>query len=217
MPKSPLIPDDLPAISDEYPRIWQRIRDLHKEMHELVRDQDLLACARQLGMLQRDQGKNVMILEAEDEVDILWDYLYYTYRRRGLSYIQQFKRQNRYPPDSVEQRLLTAMSQARFSLFMVVKPVGPSGFIGREIYTGDDYFILDLSIPRQKAKKVLAGLRIFPWRGVWMHTGAAMFLGKVQWPKRIPFDPPDGMPRSEKEVYREVMDRWRTLMRAWGG
>ncbi len=119
---------------------------------------------------------------------------------------------NRYPAGSDERRLLDGMVTARFSVFMVKEIIRDAGFIGFDLYTGEEFFIMDLTLPKQDVVGLMIGFRIFPFDGHWMHTGANLNLGKVRDAQSIK---PLGALTSVKEgqsLNDEVIFEWRSMI-----
>ncbi len=203
------IPSDLDATVAEYKQLRPLMTELHTEIVRLVKKDVMFACAKRLQMLSRQQGKKVIVLENEFEGDLFQDYQIYMHRPRGINAVQQFLNRNRYPEGSDKRRLLEGMVKARFSIFLVKEIIRPAGFVGLDIYTGEEYFVRDLALPQQNAVGLLSGFRIFPYEGFWMHTGANLTLG--QEPDVAGFQP-YGKKLNEKEeqqLNEEAIFRWR--------
>lgn len=207
-----LIPKDLETTVAEYKRLRPLMTQLHSEIGRLVRKDATFACAKRLQMLSKQGGKKVILFEDEFEMDILQDYQIYMHRPRGINAVQQMLNRNRYPQGSDERRLLEGMAQARFSIFLVKEIVQPAGFIGLDIYTGGEFFILDLTLPQQNVVGLLIGFRIFPYESVWMHTGANLTLGQTH---DVAGFEPNGTQmneRQERTLNEEAIFRWRDFV-----
>jgi hypothetical protein len=210
---SPLqIPTDLDATVEQYKRLRPILKQLHTEISRLVRKDDIFACAKRLRMLGKQNGKKVIHFEHEFEMDIFTDYQIYMHRPNGINAAQQMQNRNRYPAGSDERRLLDGMVEARFSVFMVKEIVRDAGFIGFDLYTGEEFFIMDLTLPKQDVAGLMIGFRIFPFGGYWMHTGANLTLGKMRDTQSIK---PLGALTSVKEEQNlndEVIFEWRQMV-----
>ena len=69
-----IIPADLEATAAEYQQLRPLMTELHTEIGKLVRKDAILACAKRLRMLSRQNGKKVVLFEDEFEMDIRgWD------------------------------------------------------------------------------------------------------------------------------------------------
>ena len=181
---------------------------LHSELSRLIKKDDLFACAKRLRMLAKQDGKKVVIFEHEFEMDIFQDYQIYMHRPHGINAVQQMLNRNRHPQGIDEQRLLEEMAKARFSVFMVKEIVRPAGFIGLDIQTGDEFFIMDLTLPQQDVVGLLIGFRIFPF----MHTGANLTLGQA--PDMAGFKPLGKIEdvKEERDLNETIIFRWRSLV-----
>jgi len=206
-------PENMAELIAEYRRLWPLIPVLHTAMGKLAGKEAIRACAKRLGMLGMQGNKPGIFFEHELEMDVFQDYLNYMYRPRGVSLARQMRNRNRFPPDSDERMLLEAMVQARFSLFWVRALHPDGGFAALDVITGEEVFILDQSMPKQGEVGLLLGFRRFPFRNVWMHTGATMVFGRI--------DDPAGMKpmgralgeREERELNEKNIRHWRELAR----
>jgi hypothetical protein len=171
------IPDNLEATLAEYERLRPlRIR-LHTQIGKLPKNETILACAKRLGMLSKEGGRKVVTFVEEYESEIFQDYLIYMYRPRGVSFVQQMLRLNRYSQGGDEQRLLEGMVKARFSIFWIKEIVSTAGVVVVDLASDEEFFILDQTLPQHKVTGMLSGMRIFRYQDVWMHTGANLTLG----------------------------------------
>ena len=208
-----LIPENIEELVAEYKRLWPLIPKLHANITKLADKNAIKACAKRLRITTGQGKKTGMLLLNQYETDLFQDYLCYMYRPRGFSLVRQMRNRKPYPAGSDEQMLLEGMHQARFSLFWV-KELHPSGgMVVLDVITGEELFVLDQSLPRQEVVGLLAAFRVFPFRDVWMHTGASMAFGIIS--------DSDGLkplsrkldPKQEQELNEENFFRWRALIR----
>ena len=211
------IPADLDATVEEYKRLRPITTNLHTEISKLVRKDDLFACAKRLRMLGGKQNvKRVIHFEHEFEMDIFQDYQIYMHRPNGINAAQQMLNRNRYPAGSDERHLLDGMVKARFSVFVIKETVRDAGFIGIDLYTGEEFFIMDLTLPKQDVVGLMIGFRIFPFDGYWMHTGANLTLGKVRDFQSIkPLEKLTTV-KEEQSLNDEVIFEWRQMVSEMG-
>lgn len=211
MTLTPTIPADLEVTVEEYKRLRPIMTKLHTEISRLVRKDDIFACAKRLRMLSRQGGKKVILFEHDFEMDIFTDYQIYMHRPNGINAAQQMLNRNRYPAGSDERLLLDGMVKARFSVFMVKEIVKNAGFISFDLYTGEEFFIMDLTLPKQDVVGLMIGFRIFPFDGYWMHTGANLTLGKVRDAQTI--KPLGNLSvKEEQSLNDEVIFEWRSMV-----
>ena len=205
------IPTDLDVTIEEYKRLRPIMTKLHTEISRLVRNDDLFACAKRLRMLGKQDGKKIIHFEHDFEMDIFTDYQIYMHRPNGINTAQQMLNRNRYPTGSDERRLLAGMVKARFSVFVVKEIVKDAGFIGFDLYSGEEFFIMDLTLPKQDVVGLMIGFRIFPFDGYWMHTGANLTLGKVRDAQTI--KPLGNLSvKEEQSLNDEVIFEWRSMV-----
>ena len=214
MPTPAVPPDNLAAAVAEYARLRTVTVRLHNIAARMAGTDAVRACARRLQMLSRRDGREVLAMEHELEADIFQDYLLHMYRPRGFSFVRQLCNRRRYPPDSDEQRLLVALAEARFSLFVIRELYPEGGFTALDLIRGEELFLYDQSIPTQEVRGVLTGLRVFPMLGAWMHTGANLDLGRLPEDSGLtPLGQTFGE-REEREMNEYAIRSWRQRMLA---
>ncbi len=212
MQQPSLIPEDIEAVATEYKRLLPLMPALHMTIGKLAGTDAIGACAKRLQMMAKQNGKKVFNFTHELEMDVFQDYLIYMYKPRGISFVRQMRNRKRYQQGSDEQRLLEGMAQARFSVFWIKEIVGEAGFIALDIMGGEEFFVLDLSIPAQDAVGMVSGFRIFPWANVWMHSGVNLPLGKIENAAGLQ---PVGRRLNEKEeqaLNEDTIARWRAII-----
>ena len=207
-----IIPEDLEALVAEHKRLVPLMPVLHAHISKLAGKEAIKACGKRLQMLSAQNGKSGIQFAHELEMDIFQDYLIYMYRPRGISLVRQVFNRKRYPPTSDEQQLLAGMVQARFSLFWVRELIPPGGFVALDIISGNDFFILDLTLPQLDGKGMLTGFRIFPFHNAWMHTGAGLTLGRIPDPAGMQAEDLVLTEQEERELNEQIFFRWRPLV-----
>lgn len=206
------IPNELQMVIREYQRVRPLMTLLHSDIGKLAKADASLACARRLRMLSRRGGKKTITFAVEEETAIFQDYLIYMYRPRGINLVRQMINRNRYLPESDEYLLLQGMVQARFSVFLVEQILTEGGFVAIDIYSGDQFLILDQSMAQRGEVGLLMGIRIFPFQQVWMHTGAWLTLGKIE---DVAGFSPHGATLTEKQeqtLNEEMIFQWRQMV-----
>lgn len=214
MQHASVVPEHVEELAAEYRRLWPLLPSLHAAIAKTANKEAIKTCAKRLGMLSRQGGRQGIVFDHELEAAIFQDYLIYMYRPRGFSLVRQMHNRRRYPPGSDEQMLLQGMVQARFSAFWIreVHPAG--GFVALDVIRGEHFFILDQAVASQNVEGMFAAFRIFPFRGAWMHTGANMTFGPIaadaglQPVRRLLNE------QEERELNEENIRRWRALLRA---
>jgi len=209
---SSVVPENIEELTSEYRRLWPLIPNLHASIARLAGKEAIKTCARRLGMLSKQGGRLGVAFDHELEAEIFQDYLIYMHRPRGFSLVRQMRNRKRYPQGSDEQMLLEGMAQARFSAFWIKAVHQDGGFAALDVIRGEELFVLDQSLPRQDAVGLFAAFRIFPFRGVWLHTGAHMAFGTIndatgmQPLGRVLND------QEERALNEENIRRWRALL-----
>lgn len=210
---SELVPENIEELATEYNRLWQLMPKIHRSIAKMAEKNALKACAKRLGISTKSGQKLGMTFENDYETELFQDYLIYMYRPRGFSLVRKMRNRKAYPEGSDEQMLLESMQQARFSLFWV-KELHPSGgMVVLDVITGEELFVLDQSLPQQEVVGLLAAFRIFPFRNVYMHTGASMAFGIISDPEGLKPLNRQLNDKEEQELNEENFSRWRNFLR----
>ena len=211
-----IAPEDLTATVAEYKRLWPLLPTLHATIAKTASQEDTKICARRLQMLGKKGSKHGISFTHPVEMDLFQDYLIYMYRPRGFSLTRKLYNRKKYSPESDEQQLLHLMARARFSVFWIKEVNAEGAMTAVDITGGESFCILDQTLPNHDATNILTGLRIFPFRGMWMHTGASIPVGEIT-------DPADFRPlgvtldeRGERALNEETIQRWRSIVSASG-
>lgn len=208
-----LVPENVEELAAEYKRLWPLMPSLHAHIARLADKEAIKTCAKRLGMLSRQGGRQGIVFDHELEAEIFQDYLIYMYRPRGFSLVRQMCSRRRYRPGSDEQMLLEGMVQARFSAFWIREMHPAGGFVALDVIRGEHFFILDQAAAGQNVEGTFSAFRIFPFRGAWMHTGANMTFGTIAADAGLQ---PVGRilnEQEERELNEENIRRWRMLLR----
>ena len=197
----------------EYKRLWPLMPVLHAEIFKLASPADVKVCGKKLRMLDKKGAKVGLHFEHPLEMDMFQDYLFYMYRPHGFSLVRKMMNRKRYPPDSDEQQLLAAMVKARFSVFWIREMHQEGGLIALDVTTGDGFFIFDQSQVGLDLTGALVGMRIFPFLGAWMHTGACIPVGEIDDPAA--FRPLNTTLNEvqERALNEQTMFRWRDVIK----
>jgi hypothetical protein len=132
-----------------------------------------LTAGKTLGLAR---GKT-FVFEAESESSILMDYCIYNCPWDGKYAFEWYLERHKPPPDSAEYQLLTAMRNARYGIYKVVKIRRGVGAVVEDIFRGENMFIIDIGLSRHAIKGLaFAGRLIAPENRFFMTTGAMIPL-----------------------------------------
>jgi len=126
---------------------------------------------KKLGILTK---KDVLTLDAEDELSVLMDYCIYDIRRKGKNAIERFVEKSPPPADSDEMVLLQAMRQARFGLVAVEAIERDVGVQVRELLRDEVLFVVDVGFSRSAPVGMILAARIMAPESITMTTGAPL-------------------------------------------
>lgn len=99
----------------DYSRLRGKLTELHQNVLKLQIRNDILTCARHLGLLHKKE----LYFNNEYEITVLADYRVYSYRPNGINLAELYLRLNRSVLEDSQIDLLTRMSVARYSFLHV--------------------------------------------------------------------------------------------------
>ena len=207
-----IVPARLDQLAAEYKRLWPLMPDLHVRIARLAGREAIKSCARRLGMLSRQHDRTGIVFAHELEADIFQDYLNCMYQPRGISLARQVFNRTRALPGSDEYTLLSGMAKARLSLFWIRELLPSGAVVALDIIKGGHFCILDQSLPQQDAVGILVACRIFPFREVWMHTGAGMIFGVLRDAADVQSEQQTLVYREKRNLNEQSIHRWRELL-----
>ena len=128
--------------------------------------------AKRFGLLEGDK----LVLESEDEMTILVDFLIYHHRQRGKTLVQKYLA--RLPPaDGPEEVLIrAAMSSPRFSVYEVEEMRPFVGVVVRDLVRGGPVFVVDEALSTSAKPGMVLALRLLPLPSYWMTSGSGFPL-----------------------------------------
>ena len=168
----------MPDFTAMVPR-YQHLRQISKKLNtDVVRtlSQDmLLAGGRALGVLK---GKT-LVMDSYDDGDLLMDYCLYNVHRDGMNAVQLYLANHRPPDGSDELFLLTAKTQAYYSVFLVQEVVKQTGLKLLDMLTQTTLFLMDIGLSNTAQKGLCLAGRMIPLGDYWMCSGTAIGLSKI--------------------------------------
>ena len=174
----------MPDFTAMVPR-YQHLRQISKKLNtDVVRTlpQDmLLAGGRALGVLN---GKT-LVMASYDDGDLLMDYCLYNVHRDGLNAVQLYLANHRPPDGSDELFLLTAKTQAHYSVFLIQEVVEQTGLKLLDMLTGASLFLIDIGLSNTAQKGLCLAGRMIPLSDYWICSGSAIALSRRDIPAII--------------------------------
>jgi len=162
--------DGRQAILARYKALRASARELNMGLGKSVPAHAWGECAQRLGRL----AKRTIVLDTEDEIAVLADYLIHTYRAGGKNAVERFLEESPPPPDSDEMLLLQSMAQARFSVFEVRAVERGFGVHADDLFRQDEVFLIDIGFSSTADPGMLLAARIKPLLGHHATTGAGL-------------------------------------------
>jgi SEC-C motif len=162
---------DIPGreVVAEYLRLRSVARELNHRLVETLSRDDLDVGGKKLGILK---GKT-LVLDSEDEIAVLMDFCLYNVRRNGRNAIERFLLNSPPPPGSDEMRILQAMQNAWYSLFLLERTVAGTGVQVLDLLRQQSLFVVDVRMREMTHGGVLIS-RMVPFVNFTMTGGAAL-------------------------------------------
>ena len=168
----------MPDFTAMVPR-YQHLRQISKKLTtDLVRtlSQDMiLTGGRALGVLKG----NTLVINSDELGDILMDYCLYNVHQGGLNAVQLYLAAHRPPIGSDELFLLTAKTQARYSVFLVQEVVKQTGLRLLDLHTNEALFLIDIGMSNTAQKGLCLAGRMIPLGDYWICSGSAIGLTRT--------------------------------------
>jgi len=154
---------------------YKRLRNLQKALNGQFVDQlskkSVLECAKKLGLAK---GK-VMIFDSPDELPALMDFCLYNSRMGGKNVIERYAQQTPPPPESDEMKVLQAMLDSYFSVFMVEQVYAGRGVL-LSSFGEEKVFLMDLGLGDTAVTGMSMAGRVLPFPDFHMSAGAFLPL-----------------------------------------
>ena len=162
---------DIPGreVVAEYLRLRSVARDLNQRLVESLSRDDVHEGGKKLGILK---GQTLM-LDSEDMIAVVMDFCLYNVRRNGRNAIERFLLNSPPPPDSDEMRILQAMQNAWYSMFLLEQTVPGTGMKCLDILRQQPVFVVDVRMSQIPHGGVLVS-RMIPFANFTMTGGAAL-------------------------------------------
>jgi hypothetical protein len=164
------------VLPDRYHELRQAQCEVHSALFKYVSTKALKVSARRLGL--QFEGKE-LILGAESELTVLFDYAIYDYReplhRRDAKNAID-RRLSISPPDAGgdEMVVLQAAKAARYRLLVVEDVERGVGVAVKDIFRDEHFFLFDVGFSRTASPGQGLAARVVEPEGIPMTTGAAL-------------------------------------------
>lgn len=141
--------------------------ELNNKLVEAIPKIAIQECGKKLGIYRRGG----LIVESQDELTVLFDYILYQFRRGDKNVIQRFAEQN-LPSEPAEKALLEAMIPAHYSLLRVEETHPGYGVDILDLLTGNRSNLLDVSLGNSAELGMVFGGHILQVADFVMTSGA---------------------------------------------
>ncbi len=156
-------------VLNRYKQLRARGRALNDLLIKQLPKTAIRECAKKLGLLE---GKT-LVLDSEHELSVLFDYCLYTHRRGNKTVIDRYLAQA--PPavlSEEDMRLLNAMSNAYYSLFVVDAVQTDKGVTLHDLLRDKTFFLMDTGFGQSARPGLMLAGRVLPLADFAMSSGA---------------------------------------------
>ncbi len=161
------IHDDRAARYQRYRKIG---KDIHNSLVEQIDPSDFKKSAQRLGI---GQGKDIF-LQAESELDILFDFCLYDVYHDGRNAIQRLLAESPCPADSDERRILESAAAARYCLYLVEAADDDGMVYGFDLLRGEAANVMDFGLSKSAPPGFIVATRLASIDDFSMTTGASL-------------------------------------------
>lgn len=163
---------DLQPSLDRYRELRKAGRELNMAIVKQLPKVAAPECGKKLGLVKA----GTLILNNDDEISILYDYCLHHYRRGGKNAIERFVESTPPQQGSDAELVLQAMLDSRFSAFEIRAILPHLGAVLRNLITGEEFKVMDLSLcDTGRAGMVVVG-RMLPMGDFQMSSGTLIPL-----------------------------------------
>ena len=113
---------------------------LNEKLVKQLTRQAIQECGKKLGVYK--QGN--IILDHEDEISVLMDYIIFHYRRNNVNAVSRYLALSHHENGSLEMSMLQSMLESFFSIFVVLAVCSGKGVIVGDIISDNELFITDI-------------------------------------------------------------------------
>lgn len=152
-----------PSYVKKYKKFRRAGRELSAKISDFFVDEAVLKRAgKQLGMYRRYKGKNAMIFDSEEDINILMDHLIFDILKGGKNSVQLYLEKVG-PENETEEELLNVMACAHLSLFRVKsKSARKRTLILEDLLHGGEITVINIGMSITAIPGLIFFLRLVP-------------------------------------------------------
>ncbi|PZN80506.1 MAG: hypothetical protein DM484_09775 [Candidatus Methylumidiphilus alinenensis] len=143
---------------------------LNEKLVKQLTRQAIQECGKKLGVYK--QGN--LILDHEDEISVLMDYIIFHYRRNNVNVVSRYLALSHPENGSLEMSMLQSMLESFFSIFVVLAVSPGKGVIVGDIISDNELFITDIGLGHSAKPNMMFAANVFPFDKFYMTSGAVL-------------------------------------------
>ena len=143
---------------------------LNEKLVKQLTRQAIQECGKKLGVYK--QGN--LILDHEDEISVLMDYIIFHYRRNNVNAVSRYLALSHHENGSLEMSMLQSMLESFFSIFVVLAVCSGKGVIVGDIISDNELFITDIGFGHSAKPNMMFAANVFPFDKFYMTSGAVL-------------------------------------------
>jgi hypothetical protein len=154
----------------DYAAIRVMLTALHHKILNLHKHDDIVTCARHLGL----RHKKELYFNNEYETAVLADYMVYSYRPRGFNLAELYLRLNRTALDDRQIDLLTRMSAAHYAILRIDAVEGEGVLKVTDTLSDKSFRLADNGLSQSLQPKQVVAAHIIDFGDFSIQTGAVL-------------------------------------------
>ena len=152
---------------ESYKEIRKAGRSLNSRIIKVIPKEVINRTAKDMRLL----SKVVLVFDAENELDFLFDRIIYDVPWNGKTTIEHFKAEGDLKLSAMEEKFLEAMKEAYFSLFEVVGGVLDEFLQLSDLLSDGQIELTDISLSSMASRRFLLATRIIRFEDISMTAG----------------------------------------------
>jgi hypothetical protein len=170
-----------PELLDRYKRFRETSRRLNVELAKQVPKSVVPECGKKLGITKA----GTLIINNEDEIAILYDYVFHHFRRADKTIIDRYLETTPPAPESPEAELFRAMQKSYYSLFRIERIKPRQGAALRDLLTDASLDLLNISLSDTGEPGTILAGRILPFGDFAMSSGTMIPVPELVYQQHV--------------------------------
>lgn len=169
------------GLLDRYKQLREVGRRLNVELAKQVPKSVVPECGKKLGIAKA----GTLVINNEDEIAILYDYVFHHFRRADKTVIDRYLEATPPALESPEAELFRAMQKSYYSLFRIERTKPRQGAVLRDLLTDASLDLLNISLSDTGKPGIILAGRILPFGDFAMSSGTMIPVPELVYQQHI--------------------------------